>query len=143
MGARDAAGADVGDDVVFEVGNDEGAPWGLAEPQNAMPDPEVAGTRWSPSGRRVTWATRAAVTLVLLAVAVLLWRDHQQSVLERDPSYRFGRTVMDYVEGIPNAGATPEDACDRALASRPVPVAHYIKAKARSGCLDEWTALNR
>jgi hypothetical protein len=88
-------------------------------------------------------AVLVAVSLVLAGVAALLWRQHNQTALERNPSYRYGLTVMDYVETHGNGGVTAQGECDIALASRPVPFAHYSKAKARAGCIDEWTSLNR
>jgi zinc transporter ZupT len=98
--------------------------------------------RYSPWRRGIVWGVIVAVGLVLAAVAALLWRQHNQAVLERDPSYRYGLTVMDYAVAHANGGIIAQRVCDIALGSRPVPFAHYSKAKARAGCMDEWYSLN-
>jgi hypothetical protein len=83
------------------------------------------------------------VVLIVTVAAIVLWRAHQHDVLSRTASYRYGESLLDYVETHPNGGVTPQQECDTALAARPGQFAGYSRTKARAGCLDEWTALNR
>lgn len=84
----------------------------------------------------------AAAGLVLAALVALLWWQHDRAALQRDPSYVYGQSVMDIVEGQANGGHSAKEVCAIAIASRSAPFAHYSRAKARAGCMDEWTALN-
>ena len=99
--------------------------------------PDQVSHRW-----RVV--TPAVVTVLVVAVVVLLlWRHHQHDALERTPSFRYGQSVMVYVASHGNGGVDAGQECDIALATPPPDVVGYSRAKARAGCLDEWTALNR
>ena len=94
-------------------------------------------------------AVRTGPALVLLIAVVaggLIWLHRHQNAeqaLERDPSYKYGRAVMDkWVESSGGPGS-PTQMCQSALAAHPSAGAGYSAAVALRGCTDEWTRINR
>ena len=98
--------------------------------------------------------TRRGLTLMLVSVglvatvslaALLLHRHREgQARLHRDPSYRYGVTVMrDVIESQPGTSLSDEQTCRNAVSGKPEDVTPYSASRAYQGCWDEYVALNR